>query len=142
MSANILAATSTPLPGLVHGQLVPTSNTYTVIDPHDPKTTIREVYCVNEKEAATAIESAAEALVGKSTSFLTSSARVSKQSLLPEWRDSTIESRREIFGKAVDILKSRQDEFVKIQVSETTISKGFAVLNVMLAIWWYVHFGH
>ena len=47
-----------PIPCLKDNKPWKTSKTYTVKDPHDPKTTLHQVSCVNEKEAIEAVEAA------------------------------------------------------------------------------------
>jgi hypothetical protein len=66
MSAtDILAINDSHFPCFVNGGLSTTKSTFKVIDPHERSRTLREVYCVDVEESAKAIDSAAEALVGK-----------------------------------------------------------------------------
>ena len=144
MSAiDILAINDSPFPCFVSGELSTTNSTFKVIDPHERSRTLREVYCADIEESTKAIDSAANALVGKFDSYSLCLFNYPRRyqanepnDLAAEWRSTTIDSRRHIILQAASILRERMGEFVKIMVEETTITKSFASLNVMLAIWW------
>lgn len=64
---NLLAPeNSSSFPCYINGELTETKSKFPVFDPHDRTRVIRAVYGVNVEEAATAVEAAAEALVGSS----------------------------------------------------------------------------
>ncbi|KIM99839.1 hypothetical protein OIDMADRAFT_42801 [Oidiodendron maius Zn] len=50
------------------------------------------------------------------------------------WRDSTPLEKRTIFNKAIEILKSREDELVNAMVRETGAKPSWAAFNIKLAI--------
>jgi acyl-CoA reductase-like NAD-dependent aldehyde dehydrogenase len=50
------------------------------------------------------------------------------------WRESTPLEKRTIFNKAIEILKSRQDELVNSMVRETGAKPSWAAFNIKLAI--------
>ena len=58
----------------------------------------------------------------------------SAEAAFESWRDSTPLEKRTIFNKAIEILKSREDELVNAMVRETGAKPSWAAFNIKLAI--------
>ncbi|KDQ19460.1 hypothetical protein BOTBODRAFT_28036 [Botryobasidium botryosum FD-172 SS1] len=88
------------VPCIIDNKPYLTSSTYDVLDPHTSQL-LWSAYCVQPVDAVRAVESAAAAF--------------------PAWRATPIALRREIFIKAIQILKSKQSEYTALSVKETSL---------------------
>jgi len=105
-----------PIPSVVNNQIFKASSTYDVINLADPR----------GKEILHSVSSVTEADVEKICQ--------SASSAFPAWRATSFQKRREIFQNAQDLIKSRMEEWVAFTMEETSMTKGMATLDLILAL--------
>lgn len=111
---------TTPVPCLINNKAHTTSKTYDVVDPHDPSKVLHKVYAASAADADAAIKAAWAAF--------------------PAWRKTPATERRRIFLKAADILRTRTNKFVELEMAETTGNINWAHTDMYLALTqWVLH---
>lgn len=109
--------TQSPIPSLVDNKVFQTSQTYDVIDVSDP--TGQKV--LHQVSSLSSLSEVTQIVNSSSLAF-------------QKWRWSSISTRRSIFEKAQSILKSRLEEYAKLTMEETTMSKNMAGLDLKMGL--------
>ncbi|SCV68256.1 BQ2448_377 [Microbotryum intermedium] len=102
-----------PVPCYVNGEAFKGSGSYAVKDPHNPSETLHEVSSITIGDVPKVLEAASKSFKA--------------------WRNTPVTQRRDIFNKAVELIKEHQGKFAGIEAAETTSAPGWAGFDAFLA---------
>ena len=63
---------------------------------------------------------------------LTKKAIESSAAAFQSWRKTTVSERRALFQKALELIRQREDEIIKIMMGETSCSEAWAKMNMIM----------
>ncbi|KAL0479731.1 hypothetical protein AKO1_007559 [Acrasis kona] len=105
--------TSTPVPCLVDGVSFATNTTFDVVDPHNASKVLHRVCSVSTKEEVDKIIE-------------------SSQSAFLRWKNTSIDERKAIFTRFIQLLEENADALIQTSVNETTASPPLATVDLKI----------